>query len=235
MDAFYTSRSNISDAHIRIIGEEHHHLSRVSRTKIGEEIYVADGEGMMYRARVASIDASASNCEIVEKLDAFHEPKRKITLAQAVLKNPGKMDWIVEKATELGVSEIIPMETERTLTTHAKKERLQHLALAAMKQSLRCRLPLIHETHRMDEILMRWEGADVVLLHESAPLGNRLSEIVLRNSPAKALVLFVGPEGGFNENEVAIAQQHHVLLASLGARRLRSETAAIAALAILMD
>lgn len=235
MDAFYTSRSNITDAYLRIMGEEHHHLSRVSRTKIGEEIYVADGEGMMYRARVASIDANATSCEILERLDAFHEPKRKIILSQALLKNPGKMDWIVEKATELGVTEIIPMETERTLTMHAKQERLQHLALAAMKQSLRCRLPLIHKTHRFVETLTQWEGSDIVLLHESAPLENRLSEIAPHNSPGKALVLFVGPEGGFSENEVAIAQEHRALLASLGARRLRSETAAIAALAILMD
>jgi 16S rRNA (uracil1498-N3)-methyltransferase len=147
-----------------------------------------------------------------------------------MLKNYAKFDFLVEKTTELGVREIIPLATERTIPAHAKVERWHNLALAAMKQSGRSFLPVVRPVMPFDEFLALRDRFDRrVIAHEQhLPTSVVGSVRVSRNS---SVLIAVGPEGGFSDEELAAALENDFLPLYLGERRLRSETAAIIAVA----
>ena len=144
MEYFYVSPSNISPPRLTIDDEEFQHLTHVMRKQPGDEIRVVDGTGNVYDVRILDTARRAAHCEITAHRFMENEPAISVTLAAGVLKNGARFDFLVEKATELGVSSIVPLATERTIPQHAKTDRWQKLAIAAMKQSGRCVLPLVH-------------------------------------------------------------------------------------------
>src|SRR5437879_6145287 len=141
MDYFYTPPKNISTDSLVLDGEEFAHLIHVMRKNEGDEIRVVDGMGTAYDVRLGAVKKHMVRCNILRTLPNHHEPSRSVTLAVGILKNPSKFDFLVEKATEIGVHEIVPLQTERTIPGHAKVDRWQKLALAAMKQCGRSYLP----------------------------------------------------------------------------------------------
>lgn len=231
MDVFYTGKENISGGRVTITGEEFHHLHHVLRKSEGSELHVADGEGIMYRVRVERIAREEAECRILESFSGFNEPRRKVTLLQALLKQPARMEWIVEKSTELGVSRIIPLTAERCLTRHAKAERWTHLARTAMKQCLRCAIPDISPLMPLEEALRANSAGNVILFHESA---REMLDVASLPAEDRPLLLCIGPEGGFTEDEVRKVEAAGGAVLSLGPRRLRSETAAVAALSRIL-
>lgn len=231
MDVFYTSPAHIRGSHLTIEGEEFHHLAHVMRKKVGDEIFVADGIGTMYKIRIAHVSQEIASCEIVEKLPDFNEPIKKIILVQSLLKNPAKMDWIVEKTTELGVSHIIPIISDRTLVSKAKIDRWRQLAFSAMKQCMRCRAPEIQDVVLFKYAIESVHESLIFLFHEKATAVDTIEDVVQNVPGKKTIALFVGPEGGFSEPEIELARSSEAEVISLGTRRLRSETAAIAAIA----
>ncbi len=233
MDAFYTPPENITSCTLTLVREEAHHLARVMRKKIGERIFVADGEGTMLEAQITDIGSEEVHCRILTRLPDFNEPSRKVVLVQSLLKNPAKMDWIVEKATELGVAAIIPMISHYSQTTKIKIDRLQHLALAAMKQSLRCTVPRIETAATFEQACESTNKVARIPLHERADAENSIENFLVTIPESEDLALFIGPEGGFSDEEIQFAEMQNIFIASLGTRRLRSETAAVAALARL--
>jgi len=236
MDYFYCPPDNISKDTLLIGGDEFVHLTHVMRKNVGDIFFVVDGHGKAYEVRLEEIKKKTARCSILQQFSNYHEPARDVTLGVGVLKNHSKFDFLVEKVTELGVREIIPIHTERTIPSHAKVDRWQKLALAAMKQSGRAYLPQVKALMTLDDFLVHTKGSNLKLIaHEkidtTTPLHNIPSTI------AKSITILIGPEGGFTDLEVERAVAAGYTIVSLGERRLRTETAAIVltALSILLS
>jgi 16S rRNA (uracil1498-N3)-methyltransferase len=235
MDYFYTPPSSIRRTTLVIQGEELHHLSKVLRKKVGETIVVVDGKEHAYKAVLDSITRSSADCKILETIHRFNEPDIEVKLVFALLKNPSRMDFLVEKCTELGVREFIPMRTERIVVSKVRAERLQKIALSAVKQCGRSYLPPIHSLMSfLDALTYLKDCEGRFIMHELASEGTAAQrETSVR---WRSVGVLVGPEGGFTEEEVHEAQSAGFVPFSLGPRRLRSETAAIASVnAMVMD
>ncbi len=233
MDYFYTPPDSIGQDELSISGEEFAHLTHVMRKKIGDTLRVVDGQGGAYDVVIADIARRTARCTIRQVYTQWHEPDVHVTLGVALLKNASRFDVLVEKSTEIGVASIVPLVTERTIGRHAKVDRWQKLALAAMKQSGRSLLPTVSDPQRFSEFISASPGAGLRLLpdeHHREPL---IGEAVRRSSFSSAL-LCIGPEGGFTEDEVSLARSSGFVAVSLGPRRLRTETAAIVAVAAVL-
>jgi 16S rRNA (uracil1498-N3)-methyltransferase len=234
MEVFYVPPGNIGAARFAIDGEEYHHLARVMRKRVGDRIHAADGAGTMYEAVIEKLGCEGADCVILERMPMFNERTAPLTLVQAILKQPAKLDWIVEKATELGASRMLFVSTERTIISGIRTERLRAIALAAMKQCCRCLLPSIEEPLPLLDALDMLKDSRVFFLHESA--GERMDAAVTRGASAAAdVAVAIGPEGGFTAAEADGARVRGAHVVTLGPRRLRSETAAIAALSQFIE
>lgn len=225
LEFFYAPPRSIEGGVIRIDGDEFTHLSHVMRRTPGDIIGVADGQGTAYTAEIAAIEKRMAVCTVRTTHPMLRESPVRVTLAAALLKNPSRYDFLIEKATEIGVSAVIPLITERTIPRHARTDRWQKLALAAMKQSGRCVLPAVHAPLAFSDLVERSDTfADRRwIFHEDAGEGT--------TAEGGAHLVIIGPEGGFTDAEVARAATNGCAAIRLGPRRLRSETAAIAAAA----
>jgi 16S rRNA (uracil1498-N3)-methyltransferase len=236
MDYFYTPPSLIKSKSLSIQGEELHHLSKVLRKKVGETIVVVDGKEHAYKAILESITRSSADCKILETIHRFNEPDVEVKLAFALLKNPSRMDFLVEKCTELGVREFIPVHTERTITSRVHPERLQKIALSAMKQCGRSFLPPIHSPMDFHEALTYLNACERKLItHEKADEMIAASGRKGARGSSGTVGVLVGPEGGFTDEEIQGAVESGFKAVSLGPRRLRSETAAIAVVSLVIS
>jgi 16S rRNA (uracil1498-N3)-methyltransferase len=231
MDYFYCSPEKISNDSIEIDGDEFSHLIHVMRKKIEDEIRVVDGKGNAYDVRLEEIKKKTARAAIFNSYNNHNEATIFVTLAVGILKNPSKFDFLVEKVTELGVKEIIPLLTERTIPSHAKIDRWQKLALAAMKQSGRSYLPKVRELTVLDSLLKENISADLKLVAHEKTIGEGKIHSSIEKQ-AKSVLILIGPEGGFSdmEFEKCIAAGYSHLY--LGERRLRTETAAIVSAAL---
>jgi 16S rRNA (uracil1498-N3)-methyltransferase len=226
MDYFYCPPEKISREDVLIDGEEFAHLVHVMRKKEGDEIRIIDGLGRAYDVRLGSIKKKMVRGAISQSYKNHHEPSISLTLAVGILKNPSKFDFLVEKVTELGVKEIIPIRTKRTIPSHTKIDRWQKLALAAMKQCGRSYLPKIRELTSLDDLLEDGRSFDrKIIAHEKG--ANRISVQDIPLGPSHSVIVLVGPEGGFSDEEFDSSVDAGFTPVTLGERRLRTETAAI--------
>ena len=216
-----------------IRGSDAHHLKNVLRSRIGDEIELFDGSGMVYLAKITKIEKDSIITEIISQHRSENEPKVKITLAQALPKG-NKMDFIVEKCVELGVSKIIPMLTERTIGKAVKFERWQKLAKEAAEQSGRAIVPSIEPLMNFAEVLKLKAQFDLFLIPWELEKERTLkSALTIQQSNNPTILLLIGPEGGFSQKEVEAAKKAGFTSISLGKRILRTETAGMAAIAII--
>ena len=209
---------------LRLGVEEAHHVSRVLRGRPGDAIEVVDGEGRLFLAELVG----GPEVLLVEERPAETTDDGDITLYQAVPKGR-HMDLVVEKATELGVGRVVPLLTQRGIVKlsrgDGKADRWRRVALSAARQSLRLRVPEVGEPVAFAEAA-REAGEGGVLLH----VGLELSPVE-ETVAGRPVGLFVGPEGGWSEGELALAAGAGLRFASLGPFRLRSETAGVVAVA----
>jgi 16S rRNA (uracil1498-N3)-methyltransferase len=229
MDYFYVQPDQIIGNAVVIQGEESKHLARVLRKNVGELIFVTDGNDRMYEAVISEIGKTETRCTVKAIHSKYHEPAVDVTLAVSLLKNPARFDFLVEKATELGVRHIIPLKCERTISSHEKHDRLEKLAIAAMKQCGRSWLPRIAPLMPLDELFSSSSQDLKFLPHEKSDPMQSITSTFHRYPACKTVLIVVGPEGGFSEEEVQQALGAGFLPVSLGVRRLRAETAAIVA------
>jgi 16S rRNA (uracil1498-N3)-methyltransferase len=200
---------------------EAHHVLEVLRGRSGDQVEVVDGAGRLFVAELRG----GAGAVVLEELAVPDVPEAEVSLFQAVPKG-GRMDLVVEKATEAGVTSIVPLLTERGVVNprEGKVNRWRRVAEAAARQSLRLRVPAVAEpmpfAYAVSEVVETG-----VLLHNGP--GTRPLETVV-GSPAG---LFVGPEGGWSEGELRIAEEAGLVLGGLGPYRLRSETAGMVAVA----
>lgn len=242
MRRFFTEPQNIEGNRIAII-EDSRHISQVLRMNCGDEILVFDGSGCEYTARLTEIQKSVCYAEIIEKNISLSEPKTQITLFQGLPKS-GKMETIIQKAVELGVMKIVPVEMERCVTKiknssagEEKALRWNKVSLEASKQCGRGIVPsvtapisfakAVEEMTKMQLSIMPYEE-----LGHSGKLG--LKELLQSNRYAENIALLVGPEGGFSEQEASIAIENGIKPVGLGKRILRTETVASAVIPVIM-
>jgi 16S rRNA (uracil1498-N3)-methyltransferase len=235
MDYFYVRQEDISSHGLILRGDESKHLIRVMRKNIGDRIFATDGNDTMYEAVIAGYGNTDTRCDIAAIHRKYNEPVLDITLAVSLLKNPSRFDYLVEKATELGVRTIIPLLSERTIPQHEKHDRLENIALAAMKQCGRSWLPRIQPLHKYETLAdnsSHWQLKFIP--HEKTDSLQTISSELKNHDDLHSVLIVIGPEGGFSENEVALAEHNGFKLISLGLRRLRTETAAVVTMAELL-
>ncbi|NOY61383.1 MAG: 16S rRNA (uracil(1498)-N(3))-methyltransferase [Calditrichaeota bacterium] len=225
---FYVSPEKVGKGVFFLAGDEFHHAVKVLRKKVGDSLAAADGLGNCYEGRIEDISSLQLKVRIDSKTRNTGEPELFLTLAQAVPKG-SRFDWVIEKGTEIGVSVFQPLLTKYSLIDPSSRiERWRHKALSAMKQCGRSRCPEILPPAAFIRILKEASNIPAFIAHESYQDDFDVDFAALLKSSARAIV-FVGPEGGFNQEEIDLAVENGVQPISLGSRRLCSETAGIVA------
>lgn len=229
MICIFLTPEELSTEEVIITGDQAKHLS-VLRVKTGEMITVFDGLGCKYDCKILQINKKNFIAEKLSKTPYSAESPVSITLAQGIAKGE-KMDLIIQKATELGVTKVIPLITERSQVRHtAKIERWKKIALSAAQQSRRGKVPEIYEPVSLDGFL---ESRHKGIIFYEEKTDKRLKQILTDFKDYKEITILIGPEGGFSKGEVNAAVEKGFLEASLGPRILRTETAAINAISII--
>jgi 16S rRNA (uracil1498-N3)-methyltransferase len=226
---------------VRLPDEEAAHLVRVLRLKPGDVVRVFDGRGLECSARVASISRDEVMVEPTGLVDAVPETRTAITLAQAVLK-ADKMDDVVRDAVMVGVAAIQPLRTVRTevpsgaLRSRTRTDRWRRVAVSSAKQCGRAVVPPIRTACTLEQCLASDSSALRVILVEpgSGAAASGLDGLRVARPPASALVL-VGPEGGWEDEEIALARRAGAIAVTLGARTLRADAAPLVALSALLS
>ena len=234
MDSFLVLPEDVHSNRLTLRGDESKHLARVLRKTVGDRILCTDGNDRMFEAKIDSLGSDVTVCTILATHERYNELAVDITLAVSLLKNPARFDWLVEKTTELGVSAIVPIVCERTIAKKEKHTRLEHIAVAATKQCGRSYVRRISEATTFETMLERSDDFTFrFIAHEKTDSAKTLRHASAALVPSKSVLVMIGPEGGFTDEEVNSATTRNVLPLSLGSRRLRAETAAVAAINLI--
>jgi 16S rRNA (uracil1498-N3)-methyltransferase len=230
MEYFYVKSEDVTSHGLTLRGDESKHLVRVLRKNIGDRIFITDGNEMMYEAVITEIGKTDTHCTIAAMHRKYNEPLLDVTLAVSLLKNPARFDYLVEKTTELGVHTILPISCERTISQSEKHDRMEKIALSAMKQCGRSWLPRIQPLQSLKSLIDNSSHYQLkFILHEKTDSSLTIASELKLHEDIHSLLIVVGPEGGFAEEEIAPAVHAGFKSISLGTRRLRTETAAVAA------
>lgn len=207
------------------------HCVRVLRMREGDELICVDGKGNRYVCRIA--DAHPKHV-LLEVLKKEHQPKHwpyNISLAVAPTKNLDRMEWMVEKATEMGIDRIVPVKCQRSERKEMKHERIEKIIISAMKQSLKTTLPQLDEMMPLSELLT----AEIPGMKFIGYCSNEVErhDFCKEYVPGSDATILIGPEGDFSPEEVALALQNGWMPVSFGESRLRTETAGMFAVAAI--
>ncbi|HSE97463.1 MAG TPA: 16S rRNA (uracil(1498)-N(3))-methyltransferase [Blastocatellia bacterium] len=235
---FYAPPGAMIDSCIDLSKGETHHLVRVLRMKAGDEAFVFDGCGAEYRCRFVAMSNNCARLEIVETLGSEVESPARITLAQALAKGE-RFDLVVQKATELGVSSIVPLVTEHTDVKLAEEssqrrlERWRRVSLEAIKQCGRRRLVEISSPLTPEQFCDSSAGRFEAVLLFSERGGELLASALKGVSGSREIAALIGSEGGWSDDELELLASRGAKPVTLGPRVLRTETAAIVAVTLL--
>lgn len=241
MYQFFVQPSQIQGNKIIIMGSDVNHIKNVLRMKSGEEIAVSNGvDGKEYRCGIEELTEDEVICTLRFIREEGVELPAKIYLFQGLPK-ADKMEWVIQKAVELGVYEIIPVAASRSVVkldekkAKSKRERWQGISEAAAKQSKRGVIPEVKGVMSMKEAVDYASQLDVRLIpYELAEDMSKTKALVDNIKPGESVGIFIGPEGGFEEKEIAAAIEKGIAPITLGRRILRTETASLAVLSWLM-
>lgn len=237
MSKFFVDKSQIVQNCGVLTGSDVSHIARVLRLGTGDSLLLCDGEGLDYEARIQSASKDEIVVEILRSYPCENEPETRVTLFQGLPKQ-GKMEWIIEKCTEMGISDIVPVQMARSVVklspeqAEKKLERWQKTAREAAKQCGRGRIPKVHMPVTIDS-LTKEQLPEFLLLPYEAEQTATVREALMGNKAATAGI-FIGPEGGFEPEEAECLQSLGAHCVTLGPRILRTETAGLAALTVLL-
>lgn len=240
MHKFFTPKENFIENTAKILGDDVKHLYKVLRLNEGDKIVLNNCDGDEFLAEIRTITKQEVIVDIEEKLEINNESEVKIYLFQGLPKAQ-KMDLIVQKGTELGITEFIPTLTERVdikLKGEFKKlDRLNRIALEAAKQSKRTIIPKVSEPVSFEDALKRMESLDLVIVpYENAEnfgIKTLFNDENIDTSKIKKVGILVGPEGGFELNEISRLKENGAYIVTLGSRILRTETAGFVATSLV--
>lgn len=240
LPVFYSSPEHLAEELITLSAAESHHAIDVLRMKAGELALVVDGLGNGARGEIRFNKKKLVEVVVHSRLRQFGEPSVRLTLA-AGLSVGYKFDEIVDKGTQLGVSRFVPLMTEKSKIkvedpkrAHSKTERLEKVALAAMKQCRRSYRPEIALPLTLRQFLSESDEEGVKLLFHPGENSQSINDLVLSDAPSR-ITLLVGPESGFSATEAAAAKEKGYVGVNLGRRILRTETAGPTAVALIMS
>ncbi len=249
MPQFFVLPDNIQGNSFRLTGPEAFHAVRVLRYAKGQSLSLFDGKGGRFKGVIETINTDGSVAGPITATVKAHDVRAPVRLHLNLgLLKAGHWDYALEKATELGVASFVPVLTPRTVVllhevdrVRSKQERWSRLVMAAAKQSGRADLPLVREPVQFRDAirackgltLMAWEGMKGSIASETLRLALREADLK-RGAESLDVYLFIGPEGGFSEEEVEMAEAADAVLFGLGPRVLRAETAALAAVTLVL-
>lgn len=244
MPKFFVKNENIHNNQIKIIGEDVNHIKNVLRKKIGDLLTICNVDiSMDYSCKIVRLEEDVITCDIVEKLETNTESNIKVTILQGLPK-ADKMELIIQKAVELGVYDITPVEMKRCVVKLTDKDKLkklqrwQKIAEVAAKQSGRNRIPPINDIVSIKNICNLCSEYDIVIVAYENEKENKLRYELEKLKDDKVenlrIAVLIGPEGGIDESEIELLKEKGAKIVTLGNRILRTETVALNVLSIIM-
>jgi 16S rRNA (uracil1498-N3)-methyltransferase len=238
MSRFFVSQNEIHSNLIYIKGEDVSHIKKVLRAKCGDPLTVCDGKGKDFEVEIIELGTDYILTSIISSESSKTEPPIDITLFQGIPKSD-KMDLIIQKSVELGVNRVVPVITERTVIKIGstsdgdnKRARWQRIAIEAAKQCNRGVIPCVEAPMSFDRSVELAKVSQVCIIPYEKEEKNSIKNYIFEG--AKSVAIMIGPEGGFTEEEIIKATSGGVKPVTLGPRILRTETAGIAVISILM-
>ena len=231
MEYYYTESENIDEANstLEIKGFEHRHLTKVLRKTAGDDITITDGKRNIFECTIVNITKDSLVCRIKGKQENLYESDIKVRLYVSPLKNHDRFEYMIEKAVEIGVYEIQPVTVNRTVPkgsfSDSKMERMKKIIIGAMGQSQRCYLPKINNVINLEKLIKETNIFNTKYLYYEFADGNDALKRKLVASDN--ICILIGPEGGFEKEEINKLLDSGWQLRSLGKRKLRAETAAV--------
>ena len=230
MQQFFTPDIDLTSENYSFNEVESKHIAKVLRKNIGDLLHITDGKGQLITAKLSVVSPKSCSVKLLE-IKEIPAPKTAIHMLVAPTKNINRFEWFLEKATELGVYKITPLLCDRSERKHIKHERCEKIIHAALKQSLRAYAPILAPFTPLKQIAVH---GLTLMAHCADSPKKSLKDVV--NAQAECSIL-IGPEGDFSKAEIAWADAQNITAVHLGNNRLRTETAALAALhtALLMN
>ena len=225
MHRFFIPPEWIGQSGVVITGEQAHQIKNVLRLKNGDRVIMLNNSGAEYELDLINITSSQVTGKIVEKRSSSGEPNIKITLYQSMLKG-GKLDIVLQKCTEIGVTRFAPMICERTISRdpgNSRQDRWKKIIREAAEQSGRGKVPILEPILDFSKACENAVGISFLPWEEESELG--IKSAISKTGKINQLNIFIGPEGGFTKEEIELARSHGIIPVTLGKRILRAETA----------
>lgn len=238
MHKFFANCEMVNDSYATITGDDVKHIYKVLRLNCGDEVVINNEQGKEYLGEIEEITKQYVKVKIIEEIEINSESNLNITLFQGLPKST-KMDLVVQKCTELGVNTFVPIITSRVdvkLKGEFKKlDRLQRIALEACKQCKRAKVPKVLEPIDFKEMIKSLEDMDLVVVPYENATGNgiRTMKNLIKKNALKNVAIIVGPEGGFEEEEIEALEEKKAYIVTLGPRILRTETAGFVCVSLI--
>lgn len=239
MPKFFIDKKDIKDEKITITGGDATHIAKVLRTEIGEILTLCDGCGTDFSAKVTACSKDSVSLDIINTFPCLAEPGVSVTLFQGIPKQ-GKMDYIIEKCTELGIARIVPVATARSVvkisdkkSEEKKLERWRKIASESVKQCGRGKIPEVSDILSVSQAIEFSKNLDLVIAAYECESETSLKSVLAANSP-DSVGIFIGPEGGLDDAEVKMFLDAGIKTVTLGKRILRTETAGHTVLTAVM-
>ena len=219
---------SLKEQRIQLAEDTSKHMIGVLRMTRGEAVLLTDGKGQKASAVIA--DDNRKRCVVqVQSIETEEENKPNVSVGISIVKNASRFEWFLEKATEIGVNEIIPLLCERTEKEKFRHERMQGILVSAMLQSQQTWLPVLHEPTTFNEVVKSSRQEQKFIAHCLPNEKRQLSSVLSHQSS----IILVGPEGDFTEKEIHLAMENNFAPVALGNTRLRTETAGVVAATVL--
>ena len=221
---------SLQEKKIQLDEDTSKHMIGVLRMKSGEEVLLTDGKGS--KAKAAIVDDNRKRCVVqVSSVETEAEKAPRVSIAISIIKNASRFEWFLEKATEIGISEIIPLLCERTEKEKFRYDRMKGILVSAMLQSQQTWLPLLHEPIAFADVVKQTSQEQKFIAHCLPEQKQQLSSRIIHH----ASLILIGPEGDFSPKEISLALENGFAPVALGNTRLRTETAGIVAATLLMN
>ena len=240
MPVLFVSPECIDQQTLVVTGDVLVHLRDSLRITVGETLWLNNGLAVRYRVEITDVSRRAVTARVLETIQEPPRQTPRLVLGQSLLKGE-KMDWVIQKVTELGVSEIVPIESQHSVV-QLKADRVNHqlarwqrIALEAAQQSEQWRIPTVATPQSLSALLTSMATGTLTLMLAERREGKSLQTVNLPQAARGSILVLIGPEGGWSQEEAQIAEQAGIQPITLGEHILRAETAAIAAISILQS
>jgi 16S rRNA (uracil1498-N3)-methyltransferase len=221
---FYIDSIPAANSSIELDEDTSRHISQVLRMKEGEKVKLTDGKGNVAAAIITSSHKKHSGVSI-SSVDSTPLDASCLTIAISLVKNAARFEWFLEKATEFGINEVIPLLCDRTERLKVRMDRLEGICRSAMLQSMQSWLPRLREPQSFEDVVLGSKHQQKMIAH--CAVDAKVDYSSLFNPSLESHIILIGPEGDFSESEIARAKQCNFIPVSLGSTRLRTETAGL--------